>query len=355
MKYGLCKLFCLCKIRFIFEINMNTPKPEPDISAAQSAVLWHIADVQRETGLGKDTLRVWERRYGFPRPVRDANGERHYPAEQLQQLKLIKRLLDADHRPGKVVGQSLKALQEILELPAAKAKGTKRNKGQGLENSPLDEQWIAWLSADETVLIKQALQRSIVRQGLAQVIETTIAPLCQLVGEAWMQGQISIYQEHLFTEILQSVLRDAITAIDTAGGGNTQNPRVLLTTTPGEQHGLGLLMAECQFALESCERFLLGTSTPVSEMIEAVERLQIEVLALSFSAHASRNDVADSLRQLQAHLPSGVEIWIGGAGALAFSRAVPKDVRILKTAGDIALQVQSWRQGRVTGEPAQMD
>jgi hypothetical protein len=28
--------------------------------------LMNIAAVERETGLGKDTLRVWERRYGFP-------------------------------------------------------------------------------------------------------------------------------------------------------------------------------------------------------------------------------------------------------------------------------------------------
>ena len=35
-----------------------------------------IAAVERDTGLGKDTLRVWERRYGFPQPLRDAFGER---------------------------------------------------------------------------------------------------------------------------------------------------------------------------------------------------------------------------------------------------------------------------------------
>ena len=35
-----------------------------------------IAAVERDTGLGKDTLRIWERRYGFPRPLRDAGGER---------------------------------------------------------------------------------------------------------------------------------------------------------------------------------------------------------------------------------------------------------------------------------------
>ena len=42
-----------------------------------------IAAVERETGLSKDTLRVWERRYAFPRPARDSNGERIYPPEQV--------------------------------------------------------------------------------------------------------------------------------------------------------------------------------------------------------------------------------------------------------------------------------
>ena len=35
-----------------------------------------IAAVERDTGLSKDILRVWERRYGFPKPGRDAFGER---------------------------------------------------------------------------------------------------------------------------------------------------------------------------------------------------------------------------------------------------------------------------------------
>ncbi len=40
-----------------------------------------IAAVERDTGLSKDTLRVWERRYGFPTPGRDTLGERAYPLE----------------------------------------------------------------------------------------------------------------------------------------------------------------------------------------------------------------------------------------------------------------------------------
>ena len=38
----------------------------------------NISAVEREAGLSKDVLRMWERRYGFPKPVRDENGERRY-------------------------------------------------------------------------------------------------------------------------------------------------------------------------------------------------------------------------------------------------------------------------------------
>ena len=59
-----------------------------------------IASVEKETGLSKDTLRMWERRYGFPAPGRDPAGDRLYPAGQVERLRLIKRLIDQGHRPG---------------------------------------------------------------------------------------------------------------------------------------------------------------------------------------------------------------------------------------------------------------
>jgi DNA-binding transcriptional MerR regulator len=42
-----------------------------------------IAEIERETGIKRDTLRVWERRYGFPTPLRNEQGVRMYPSEQL--------------------------------------------------------------------------------------------------------------------------------------------------------------------------------------------------------------------------------------------------------------------------------
>ena len=76
-----------------------------------------IAAVERDTGLGKDTLRVWERRYGFPHHDRDQFGERVYPIEQVDKLRVLRRLMDGGHRPGKVINLQIEQLQaQLLHL-----------------------------------------------------------------------------------------------------------------------------------------------------------------------------------------------------------------------------------------------
>jgi len=53
----------------------------------------HIREVVRITGLRREQLYMWQRRYGFPNPSRDGFGDRVYPPDQVARLKLIKQLL----------------------------------------------------------------------------------------------------------------------------------------------------------------------------------------------------------------------------------------------------------------------
>ena len=309
---------------------------------------WSIAEVERETGLGKDTLRVWERRYGFPVPLRDKLGERAYPEEQVQRLRLLKRLLDAGHRPGKVVALPLAQLQDLLQAaPAAQAS----NARHGMPELEDADTWVQWLSTDRTDMIRQTLQQQILRQGLGHVVDRLVAPLCVLVGEAWWRGELSVYQEHLFSATLQQVLREAVASVEASDPAIGHHPRVLLATTPGEFHSLGLLMAECYLALESCARFELGASTPVVEILQAIEHMKIDVLALSFSAYASRNDVLSSLQQLVDGVPAGVEIWAGGSATALQSRSVPEGVIVISKARDLAEHVRAWRTRHASTQP----
>lgn len=324
---------------------MDTPFADLLAHAPMPDATWSIAEVERDTGLGKDTLRVWERRYGFPTPARDAAGERVYPHQQLQRLRLIKRLLDAGHRPGKVVPLDDAQLEALLaQARSEPAVGDALSPvSQPPRLGDPDTPWLRWMADNRTDLVKQALQQHILRHGLGATVEQLVAPLCVHVGEAWLRGELSVYQEHLFTETLQSVLREAIATVDASGQTLQRRPRVMLTTTPSELHGLGLLMAESFFALESCHRLALGTSTPVADIVLAAQQLQVDVLALSYSAHASRRDVVDTLQQLVEQLPRGVEVWVGGAAVALHRRGLPDGVTVLRRASEVHLQVHAWR------------
>lgn len=329
------------------------PSSPPGLGSLDTAsVVWSIAEVERDTGLGKDTLRVWERRYGFPRPGRDQLGERQYSHAQLLQLRLIKRLLDMGHRPGKVVGLDYLQLEQLCE----KATSLPRPPHAKLPHtaSELEAEWLLWLQTNQFDTLRHALQQHVMRFGLGSTVDQLIAPLCVAVGEAWLRGDLSIYQEHLFTQTVQNLMREAMGQVDSSARVQRKPPKVLLTTTPTEHHQLGLLMAECFFTVEGCDRIALGPRTPVPDIAQAAVQLGVDIVALSFSAHASKRDVSDSLSQLSDLLPDSVELWVGGAALALQRKGLPSHVLTIKRASDISLQVAGWRlrHGGGKGRPS---
>src|SRR5438094_3032723 len=190
------------------------------------AVMLNISAVERETGLSKDVLRMWERRYGFPQPIRDDNAERRYPADQIAKLRAIKRLMDSGLRPGKLMQRSLDELSALADDRV----GTRREAA----GVAVDRDVLALLRGHNVAGLQHALATLLMRQGLQRFVLETATPLNRAVGEAWMRGELAVFEEHLYSELLQAALRTAINAFPRHPG----TPRVLLTTCPGEQHGL---------------------------------------------------------------------------------------------------------------------
>lgn len=303
--------------------------------AAQMPVSLTIASVERDTGLSKDTLRVWERRYGFPSPARDALGERLYPLDQVDKLRMVKRLLDLGHRPGKVVGLPVEDLQRLARAGAGSPPGTAKPSTEQDDVGGL----LGQLTAHRFEELRGQLSQLLLRRGLGSFVADVVAPMNERVGEAWTRGALQIFEEHLYTEVVQGLLRNAIGTIQRNG----QRPRVLLTTFPQEPHGLGILMAEATLALEGCHCVSLGVQTPVWDIALAAEAQQADIVALSFSAAVNANQALDGLAELRRRLPAAVEIWAGGA-CPALHRRPPQGVLALRTLDAIAPALQRWRQ-----------
>jgi len=309
----------------------------PALADVSMAALSGIAAVERDTGISKDTLRIWERRYGFPAPARDALGERVYPAEQVQRLRLLKRLLDAGHRPGRVVPASAEALDALLQQPAGRS-GNTAAAGVPL---PALEPFLNLLRAHDVEGLRRLLSQAVLRMGLGSCVLDLIAPLTTQIGEMWMRGELQVFEEHIYSESLQLVLRQSVQAIPRLALSET--PRVLLTTLPGEQHGLGLLMVEAMLTLQGCQCLSLGVQTPLEELPRAAAAHRSDIVALSFSGYLSAKAVQQGLDSLRARLAPEVALWAGGRAAALRRRSGVAGVQYMAELSAVAQEVARWR------------
>ena len=299
-----------------------------------------IAAVERDTGIGKDTLRVWERRYGFPQPERDAFDERSYPLSQVEKLRTIKRLLDKGFRPGKVVAMPLEDLQRMSMAELDTPRSSTLSHHSDIDLFPFMER----LQVHDLAGLREQVHQALVDLGAAQFVTGLIAPLSALVGETWMRGELEVFEEHLYTECVTTVLRQTI--YEQTLTVPSQQPVVVLTTFPQEQHALGLLMAECMFALNGCRCIPLGVQVPVADIAKAAFAHQANLVALSFSSSLNPNHVLDGLKELRHLLPQTTGIWAGGGNAV-LQRRPPEGVLVVQGLEDISRQVQTWRAAHV--------
>jgi len=273
--------------------------------------LFSISRVEHETGISRILLRMWERRYGFPRPLRDPHGDRAYPQDQVERLRLIRRLMDAGFRPGKLVPESLAHLQRLL--PAAAAE----------KPSP---RMLAALQSRDPVVLKEFLQHELISQGLERLVCETLPRMVGLVGELWSAGTLSVFEEHLFTEQVRALLRPAIAALQTPLDG----PKVLLATLSGEKHGLGLLLSTAYLKLKGANVLSFGTEMPVSEVVAAARAHNVAAVGLSFAAGYPLRPLRQALADLRAHLPEKVALWAGGEGVRQLKPQMRKNMPTVK-------------------------
>jgi MerR family transcriptional regulator, light-induced transcriptional regulator len=308
-----------------------------DLAAARPITV-SIAAVERDTGLSKDTLRVWERRYGFPTPQRDPFGERAYTLDQIEKLRVIRRLLDSGHRPGRIVSLDIATLHSMGESLSP----TPQRLGSATEVDL--RTYMDLIKCHDVDGLRRALGQACMRMGVAGMVCDVIAPLNVMVGDAWIRGTLEVFEEHMYTESVHIALRSAIANAPIAPA--SASPRVLMTTLPQEPHSLGLLMAEAMLSLEGCYCLSLGTQTPILDIVLAATAHRSAVVALSFTANQNPNYVINSLEELREKLSPSVDIWVGGS-CPAIQRKQRGGIAVITDLRGIGAFMDVWRAKRM--------
>src|SRR5687768_1711294 len=90
---------------------VDTAVLERRIAGSRTVPEFTMQAVTNETGVPGDTLRSWERRYGFPRPSRDESNYRIYTERDI----VAAAWLRDQTRRGQGISEAISRLQGILE------------------------------------------------------------------------------------------------------------------------------------------------------------------------------------------------------------------------------------------------
>jgi methanogenic corrinoid protein MtbC1 len=288
-----------------------------------------IAAVEQATGIARATLRIWERRYGFPQPGRDARGERCYPQDQIGKLRLIADLMARGHRPGRLVQLAPDELSSLSQ---------DREPVAGL---PVRDPVLAPLRAHDAPAVLRLLEESVRTLGLAGFVIERMPAMNVSVGLAWSRGELEVYEEHLYTELVQQVVRAQLARLQVPAP--VRGPRVLLATLPQEMHTLGLLMAQVLLTLQGCACTSLGAQVPLAQLVTAAAAFAADVVGLSFTASTNPAQVLRGLEQLRAALPADVAIWVGGGSPVPARHRLP-GVQPMPHVRDALAASEQWRR-----------
>ena len=126
------------------------------------------------------------------------------------------------------------------------------------------------------------------------------------IGKLWDHDQMSIPEEHLATQIIESLISRFAPV-----GKSEQEKKVVVTCIDKEFHEIGAKMVSHVFELEGWKTYYLGASVPTKEIIKFVKQIDPEVIALSWSLYLNLGRFLEVVDHLTKFFPTK-KVLVGG-------------------------------------------
>lgn len=276
-----------------------------------------IAVVAERTGLSRDVLRVWERRYQAVDPERTAGGQRLYSDAELTRFQLLAEATRLGRSIGSVAGLGTAELQELLNADLA---SRPREAPVAIATVPANasvestvERALERTRELDSARLDAELRGAVARYGWPLMLERTIPALMHRIGDEWGAGRLGISHEHLASGVVLAMLLDAVRTVPEQAGA----PRLLVATPAGEQHVIGAALLAAAAAIDGWSILFLGADVPATDLVHAARGAR--AIALSIVLAADDERVIGEVRTLRDALPAGVAIIVGGAASSRLS------------------------------------
>jgi DNA-binding transcriptional MerR regulator/methylmalonyl-CoA mutase cobalamin-binding subunit len=266
-----------------------------------------IHRVAKLTGLSKDVIRVWERRFGILKPTRGANRYRNYSDEDVALLRFLKEQLDA----GGSIGELAKLGREEL-LGRARASAPRAS---FVDNtfSRLLRELLSTLNPFDRVIFEKRLNGAVAVVPFEEALHGILLPLQEQVGQLWHDGHIDVAIEHYVTNQIQQKIFSAMNQLPVAEFG----AKVVVACPPGEEHDIAALTVAYRCRVRGCRVYYLGANVPVASLANLCGKVEPDLTIISFPLALSDDKAMELVQVLADEVSPVSNLAVGGHGALA--------------------------------------
>ena len=300
----LCKTFAKQPIRLELTVSFS------------KSPSFNLKVVLQETRIHADTLRAWERRYGFPQPKRTAGGHRLYSQYDIETIKwLLERQAE-----GLSISRAVDLWREHQSSnvdPLDSFMPSDQNAAQALPavyippNTSLDSMREKWLAAcmkfsesGSDQILNQAFSIFPVEAVCMDILQKGMAE----IGSLWYENKVSIQQEHFASGL-------AMRRIDSLLGScpaPTRNQTVLVGCPANEWHTFTTMLISLLLRRRGLKIIYLGANVPAEDFLETIKSVRSDLVILvaqTLISAAALQSTAKSLSSLQVRIGFGGRIF----------------------------------------------
>ncbi len=269
--------------------------------------LHRIHRVAKLTGLSKDVIRVWERRFGVLKPTRGANRYRNYSDEDVALLRYLKEQLDAGGSIGDLARLGREELLNRLRSASPRA--------SFIDNTfdRLLRELLSALDPFDRVMFEKRLNGAVAVVPFEEALHGILLPLQERVGQLWHDGHVNVAIEHYVTKQIQQKIFSAMNQLPVAEFG----AKVVVACPPGEEHDIAALAVAYRCRVRGCRVYYLGANVPVAALTKLCHEVEPDLTIVSFPLAFPETTATEIIRALAQEVSPASHLTVGGHGAFA--------------------------------------
>lgn len=258
---------------------------------------YRIKTIEQMTGLSRNTITAWERRYDLLEPRKDASGYRAYADADVELLLRVRGLLDQGFQIGEVVAR----------IRAERASGAPARPPS--ESIPsLREQLLARLLDYDRTGAEEVVTR-LMELSFRRRLDEVYVPVLHAIGEGWAEGRYTVAQEHFATALVREQMVAMLKSLEV---GPRDGPLTVCAGYPGDTHELGLMAVAIHLALRGHRIVYLGANLPMDELAQVLGSRVANLACVSAITQGDPATVYEDAVALRRRVPAATVVAFGG-------------------------------------------